>query len=241
MKIKRTLYFLLLLLLINCKQNNKIEYQINDLINKFPQLKLKNGEHYSLVRSVKNGEYNFEILLFSKPESSSRSGQILIYSKNGILKAIPLFSNTHRDYWNFEFDTPLKQIKRTNTTFEKELNSIIKNAGKDEKRVIINEIFKSMFHTNSLNNKSDLENFKNTVYTYCDNELLGENVDSTQSRISNNYNELIKNWDKQNYSVFSIYEFDENNHRMYQIIYNSDVETLQIKIFRFDTVTSCME
>ncbi|WP_264564833.1 hypothetical protein [Flavobacterium sp. N3904] len=100
-------YFFLFILISSCsKKNDKnIEKSIQNAIERFPQLKTTKktcGNDYKLVKSVKNGEFDFEIQLFSEPDSIKDKQQIivLINSKKNVHQFHSLTINT-KTFGNF--------------------------------------------------------------------------------------------------------------------------------------------
>jgi len=118
--------------LFSCKLTTaepNIEKVITDLTDKFSQLprgKSNQSDFYKLIRSVTNGECNFQLQLRSTPDSIKDKQQIIILiNQKNECYAIPFFSNKYRDYWNFELEKPIDGVKKTNTTFELEITKVI--------------------------------------------------------------------------------------------------------------------
>ncbi len=123
------LFSLLLFLIVfsGCRQqagNFDVEKTIADVTSKFPQLPKgtsRQTEYYKLIRTVITGEKNVQLQLWSTPPDIKDTQQIItITNSQGQHYAIPFFSNTYRDYWNFQSDSLLPDISKTNTTFENE-------------------------------------------------------------------------------------------------------------------------
>lgn len=234
--------------LFACRQQNdqlNIEKTIADLTDKFPQLPKGNvhvTDYYKLVRSVTMGN-NIQIQLRSSPDTIEDPQQIIIIiNSKGQNYAIPFFSNTYRDYWNFQFDTPIPNIKKTNTTFEKELlfalNTLNLNdtIGTDGK--VINEILLSLLHCRKIN-ESDSSALQWTTLT--DNhDIPYESSDSCSNRIEKNCKAILSEFHPKKYTNnFSAY-WDEKNCRVYQIINNEKewrkIMKLSISVYRQDCV-----
>ena len=73
MKSYNYLYLLPALFLMSCNESkdSKIKHSMEDLMNRFPELKVnqKSGSKFELIKSVKNFKSDFEIQLYSEPDS----------------------------------------------------------------------------------------------------------------------------------------------------------------------------
>ena len=250
MKIKTLLQlFIIMTTLLSCLHTtteSKVEKAVSELTDKYPQLrkgKSKQTEYYRLKRTITYGENEFHIQLRSEPDSLNDPQQILVFinSKNECC-AIPFFSNTYRDYWEFKYEKTIPKIKRTNTTFTKEfisaLNSLNLNDTLGTQRKVIGELFYSLLQCTNIT-----ETDSTKILLGCSNEnsdLENEIFEKkTNERFRRNYNEISKDWNK--YENFKIYNscYDENNYRIYKFIkegdyYNSRVN--QIKCYRQNAI-----
>lgn len=126
------IHLLVLTTVVSCKPTTSdpnVEMVISELTERFPQLprgRSNQSDFYKLNRTVIYGKNEFQLQLYSTPDSIENPQQIIVLiNSKGEPYAIPLFSNKYRDYWNFEFEKPIEGIKRTNTTFEKEFTKAI--------------------------------------------------------------------------------------------------------------------
>lgn len=242
-------FFFMCVFLISCRQNKSlnqnIESEISNLTNKFPQLpkgNSKQSDYYKLVRSVRNGEKNFEIQLRSSPDSLDDPQQIIIFiNQYEKCVAIPFFSNTYRDYWNFQFDELLPNIKRTNTDFTKELmfalNKLQLNDSIGKAGLVVDEMLYSLLHCTLVTESDSVKLFGTSLIP--NHNLPPESIDSNFARQRKNYNAMSKEWHPKyfidNYNSF----LDEENHRVYQFNFMHDswrrekVE-MSIKVYRKD-------
>ena len=228
----------LLIIVIGCnKKENNISI-INKLSSKFPQLKASfqnQSGNYQLIRSVSFGEQPILIELYAQPHSFIDPQQIIIVT-NAAHKsyAFPFFSNTFHDYWNFMFDSINSTQKRTNTTFEKELNTCLDTlklndslgtAGK-----VIDELINSVLHCREIE-LSDSTQIRIGIYN--DKSLLeNENTDSCNKRMAKNWESIsteILSWNNTPYFYTKFY-LDKSNDRIYKFNY---VNIKRKKPYRF--------
>jgi hypothetical protein len=134
--ITRLSFLFLLSFLFSCQQENKspdIEDTLLKLTRRFEQLPKTKGKQtnfYTLKRSVTVGTKGIELQLRSSPDTmEDPQSVILVINGQKQIYAIPLFSNTYRDYWNFLFDNVIRSVKAVNTTFQKELQTCIDTLG----------------------------------------------------------------------------------------------------------------
>jgi len=212
---------------ISCKPTTaqpNIEKVISDLTDRFSQLprgKSNQSDYYKLVRSVTNGECNFQLQLRSTPDSIEDKQQIIILiNKKNECYAIPFFSNRYFDYWNFEFDRPTKGVKKTNTTFEKEfttaINTLSLNDTLETSSKVINELFISLLNCEQVK-ETDSIHFEGLSLTNCYDQPT-ENFDSCWVRQRKNFisiKRLIH--PAKNYYNYNAY-LDSRNSRIYQIV-----------------------
>lgn len=249
MKMHKSLIYCLLLLFFNigCKKNieSKVASAIARDIRQYPQLdntKRLFGNGYQLVRSVKSGPFNFEIRLYAEPDSIQNNQEILVLlNSKDECYAIPLFSNLYKDYWNFPFDKPIRNIQKTNTSFNKELNNAIDKLRLNEAKTkngryliysnIINELLLTTLHCRPMDTR-DTDLVYNTYLLSSD--MPSELMDSAKVRLHRNFDKIksIKHpgvWT--NMWSYNCY-YDERNGRIYQIIYHNDA--LEINNYRQD-------
>lgn len=234
------LSFLLLLITISCNQS--IEERINDsiqnLIEKYPQLtadkKSAKSKEFKFTKSVREGEFNIEIQLYSQPEGYKNRNHILVFI-NGKkeLYALPLFNNKYRDYWEFPFDKPLADVPKINTSFSKEFNSAIdklisnRDRNKSLKRsILINETLNSALSCKNIREKDSVMIYKILRGSF---DIPDENIDSAQVRLRKNYELMKRQWQPDFHTNCF---FDEINKRVYQVEYHGN--KVKIKTYRMD-------
>jgi len=237
--------FFLLLSLISCNENKepKIEESIEKLADKFPELKVnekKFGSKFELVKSVKNAESNFEIQLFSEPDSIKNKQQIivLINSKKEC-SSIPFFNNKYKDYWEFPFDEPIKNVTKIASTFRVELNNALsifpepKNSRKDKnvKYEVVNEILQSLLICKNLEEKDSLLIYRRIMPN---SNIPNEVSDSAFVRLRKNYEKMKSEWHPEDFIINYNCYFDERNGRIYQLNYNEKIKGYNVKTYRQD-------
>jgi len=227
--------------IFGCGQRQGETNTINKLVVRFPQLQNQLC-NYNLIRSVSFGCPVITVKLYSQADSVDDKQQIILITNSKLhTYAIPFFSNTYRDYWNFQFDdTQIKTTKPIYTTFEKQLNTCldtlqlndtIGTAGK-----VVNEILYSLLRCRDIS-LSDSSDFK---IIRMDNKysVPEENNDSCYKRLERNWesvsqelfpNKIIRDkqliWDQDNGRV---YEFDLKGFKRKQKNY------FKLKTFRQD-------
>lgn len=235
-----------LIVFSKCKQTYSqpnVEKILSNTISKFPQLPKGNSNFYRLVRSVTIGDNDIELQLRSTPDTLDDPQEIIIViNKAKQLYAIPLFSNTYHDYWNFQFDSLLSTVKLTNTTFEKELKTCLTKlnlcdtlgtAGR-----VINEMLVSLLQCQQVTDTDSL-NLHSVALTNNYN-LPYEDSDSCYKRLQENWREMKKAFHPKDYIInYSAY-WDKKNNRVYQFEYKnfSSKQKLDftIKNYRLDCV-----
>lgn len=151
---KYLLFLLIGIMLFGCKRPNS-ETENEDILIKltarFPQLPKGKGaltDFYKPIRTVICGNNDFKIQLFATPDSIEDRQEILIISNiKGMNYAIPLFSNTYRDYWDFQFDTPIQSVKKTGTTFEKEFLYALEYLSLNDTLGTANKVIANLFNS----------------------------------------------------------------------------------------------
>lgn len=233
--------------LSSCMQTSietKVEKALSDLTDKFTQLpkgKSNQTDFYVHIRTVeRNG---FQIQLWSTPEYIEDQQKIVVFiNPNGLYSAIPFFSNTYRDYWDFEFDQPIPNLKRVNTTFDTELRNTykllnLKEASTTETtETVINELFISVLQCKCIE-RSDSVIFKSQLMTTT-NDLPMEDLDSCFKRKELNKNDILSKIGLNKTGNYNSAYFDESNGRIYLIQYDLKQRELNfsIKVYRQDCV-----
>jgi hypothetical protein len=239
-------YLFLIIIISSCAEKNdkNVEKSIQNIIKKFPQLKTTNkifGNDYKLVKSVKNGEFDFEIQLFSEPDIIEDKQQIivLINSKKECT-SIPFFSNKYKDYWKFPFDKPINNTVKIGSTFKVELNNALsifpepKESINDKnvKYEVVNEMLQSLLVTKNLEEKDSLLIYRTLFFN---SNIPNELSDSVLVRLHKNYDKMKSEWhpkdDKMtNYNCY----YDIKNGRIYQLNYNKKNKGYNVKCYRQD-------
>lgn len=215
----------LTILFSQCKQKINqpdIETVLSKTISKYPQLpkgQAKQSTYYRLVRSVVIGNDGVELQLRSTPDTSNDPQQIiLVINKAKDIYAIPFFSNTYHDYWDFQFDSVLHAVKPTNTTFEKELKACLTQLKLDDTLstagIVINEMLFSLLHCERVTD-TDSSNLHVGAWT-SNSDLPDEENDSCNKRCQQNWQEMKKAFHPNDYTVNYNAFWDKENNRVYQ-------------------------
>jgi hypothetical protein len=239
------LCYLFILLTVSCNLNTeqKAADSIKKAIEKFPQLKTTKkmfGNDYHLVKSVKNGKYDFEIQLFSEPDKIKGKQEILvIINSKKECCAIPFFSNKYKDYWNFPFDTLIPTVKKTNSDFTRELNEAltklsIKEYSKKFKQEnlyaeIMNELFCSVLNCRNIQERDSLLIYKRIGLN---EDIPVEQWWSAFIRFRKNYELMKKEWHREKYDFNYNCFLDEKNNRIYQVNYYEN--SVDVRTYRQD-------
>lgn len=255
---KRKLLAILIVLFVSCNHyKTNIDKSLSDVQQRFPQLPQGGINHYQFIKSVKNGKHNFEIQLFSESDSIIDPQKIIVFiNKKKESYAIPFFSNTYRDYWEFKNVKKLENIKTVKTTFTKEFMKALKKLKLDKHdmceniaNVMLISILDSdrVFYPNS-------EFLKNSSFGNNNPNVGTEDRIVHEKMLLENYNEILKNSNK-NYDNnttiggYPIGYLDSKNYRFYQIIINHDTikddkilnkiktnRELHIKSYKYDYI-----
>jgi hypothetical protein len=213
--------------LFSCKPTTaepNIEKVITDLTEKFSQLprgKSNQSDYYKLVRSVTNGECNFQLQLRSTPDSIKDKQQIIILiNQKNECYAIPFFSNKYRDYWNFELEKPIDGVKKTNTTFEQEVNKAINALNLNDTigtgAKVLDEMLISLLNCQSVR-ETDSKIFE-AIWPTWYKEQPTDNCDSCITRQRTNFKSIVQRiHPTESYYNYNAY-LDLNNVRIYQIV-----------------------
>lgn len=225
---------------ICCKRENNepnVEKAIIDLTNNFPQFrigKLKRTEYYKLIRSVTYGENAFMLQLRSEPDTLNDPQKILVLiNSSNECYAIPFFSNTYRDYWDFKHEETLPNVRKVKTTFNEEFSSALNRLKLNDTlgtgNKVISELLFSLLNCTQITEKDSSEVLKGYVNRNLD--LEDEIFDiKAEKRFRKNYEELSKDWHKYeccpNYNSY----YDTKNYRIYQIINQEDFYNKPLKL-----------
>ena len=245
MKIKSLPIILVLSLVsfISCQKEPNFEKAISNLTDKFPQLAKQNSKEveYKLTRSVTNGDRKFQLKLYSSVVNDYDVPQriIIIVNQKSEYYAIPYFSNMYRDYWEFPNETQIPNIKKTNTTFEKELikalDTLNLNDSKGTANIVLDELFFSLLHCVRVTEKENNE--LQTLFLTSNNNIPIENDNDCRERLKKNYDAIFKNRKNKNY-VGNYTFWDAMNARIYQFEKLDGVinrrANLTLKTFRQD-------
>lgn len=232
-------------LLYNCKDIDRSQIKAESAIQ---DMKIRLGytltSELKLERSVKNGEFNFEIQFLSSSLATRGLDQVVVFiNSEGKSRAIPFFSNSFLNYWDFELETTESiQTDSINTTFIKELGTaldIFDAPDSTEARMsVINELFQSVLRCRTIQ-EGDSSSFINTISPFQGNSRIEENVDSCRLRNIRNWDAIYSEMNKMEAVKFYNAMWDKRNRRVYQIIMNKDLITQDdvvesIRVFRMD-------
>jgi len=201
-----------------------IEKAISDLTDKYPQLpkgKTNQTDYYKLIRSVTNGECNFQLQLRSTPDSIKDKQQIIILiNQKNECYAIPFFSNKYRDYWNFELEKPIDGVKKTNTTFELEITKAINALNLNDTigtgAKVLDEMLISLLNCQSIR-ETDSKIFE-VIWPTWYREQPTDNWDSCITRQRKNFKSIVQRiHPTESYYNYNAY-LDLRNDRIYQIV-----------------------
>lgn len=194
-----------------------IENKIDNLLVQHNQLHSEKKSEFLLKKSVYNGEHNFEIQLYGEPESFTDPQNIivLINRNTNEIGAIPFFSNTHRDYYEFQFDNKVvESIGAVNTTFNKEFNSAFSktnlNVDSNLSEIVITELMTSLLGGKFIYSKDSMD--LKSIFLNENKRLEYEDSNTTNDRIKKNYNAI-----KSTLDIEIITILDNRNYRIYQI------------------------
>ncbi|MBL0737077.1 hypothetical protein JI750_09295 [Flavobacterium sp. GN10] len=221
----------------NATEKDRTDEVIEKLTERYPQLNKGDSDYYRLIRSVSYDNNSFEIQLRTEPDSISDRQSILVFINSKKEQyAIPFFSNSYVDYWQFPNDQSSKSKKKSNATFNNELRGALLFLKRDNK-IDLFDVAEEMRH--SLLLCTDLT-LKDSLLIKTNMINLGKHtVDDTESeaqeRVKTNYKSIMKN----NYS-YALYHktgilayLDQNRFRIYQFIYHHD-GTFSVKCYRQD-------
>lgn len=241
---KISIVLFIMISFIQCQQkqniNNNVEHALYKLSERFdllPRAKNSLSALYKLDRTVIIGEKQIQLQLWSTRDSIDDKQQIVIViNPEGKCVGIPLFSNTYRDYWNFEFDTMTHSAKKTNTTFTKEFNSSMEYLGLNDtlgtSRTILYEMFISLLHSEIVT-KADSLKFEEVCLTG-NNDVPEEASGDCLIRFRKNFETIKKDAYRSPDIWFYNSYWDKRNNRIYQItnLYESNLVPPKIKTYR---------
>jgi hypothetical protein len=244
MKIQNLISLLILIFAISCLNNNEadVNASVESLIEKFPLLKNTKktfGNDYKLVKSIKNGKFDFEIRLLSEPDSIKGKQEIIVFiNSKKECYSIPFFSNKHKDYWDFPFDKQIQDVPKVNTTFTKELNNALnkltekENSKKENiKYEVVNELLFSVLNCRNIEERDSLLVYK-TISMNLD--IPVEKSDSAFVRLRKNYELMKMDWHPKKYQNNYNCYLDKKNARIYQFKYDQKRKQIKIKTYRQD-------
>ena len=243
MKHYKLLFIIIIVLLYSCNKKSEANPKqiIRDLEERFPQLiegKNDKDRDFKLIRTVINGEGNFKIQLYSQKQELGNYHQIVVLTnKRNRSFVLPLFNNKHRDYWSFANDKLIPNVKKINSTFENEFNSIFSEI--ERERVVykdslqdidlINDLFVSAIQAQYFNySHGCVESVKSS---YAVSDIPVENEDSIRIRFEKNLEEIKKDITEINKYV---YYYDFEGHRIYRLSYDFDKKKYKFRIYRQD-------
>jgi hypothetical protein len=211
------------LTLLSCLRQRQEEIAINKLLNRFPQLKIgsQNGlSGYNLIRSVSIEKPSVTLKLYAQPDwVADKQEFVLITTSDLLAYAIPFFSNSYRDYWNFEFDNLSLSPKSINTTFEKELNICLDTLNLNDTIgsawKVVNEIFYSLLHCQQMS-IVDSSFFLTVMVGDGNHTMPAENTDSCSKRIRQNWEIISQEMSPNMLVIYKQPLWDGDHKRIYQ-------------------------
>jgi len=230
--------------LLSCQTRSTkpdLKKAISDLTDKFTQLqkgKKNQSDFYKLIRTVTYGKNEFQLQLFSTPDSIKDKQQIIILlNSKGDYYAIPFFSNKYRDYWNFELEKPIAGVKKTNTTFEQELTKAINTLNLNDTIgtgvKVFDEMLTSLLNCQSIR-ETDSKLFE-AIWPTWYKDQPEDDCDSCIKRQRTNFRSIIKRIHPNENYYYNAY-LDLQNDRIYQIVnqgkYRGRKFKPEIKIYR---------
>lgn len=236
-------FLFIMVLFTQCHRHNindNIDHALYELSKKFSQLpKATNSlsDFYKLDRTIIIGEKQIQLQLRSVPDTIDNELQIvIIINPERKCAAIPLFSNTYRDYWNFEFDTIIHSIKSTNTTFIKEFNSSMEYLNLNDtigtSRLILYEMFISLLHCEVV---TEQHSFKfEEVYLTGNNDVPKENSSDCLIRLRKTFEAIKEDAYRSPHVWFYNSYWDKRNNRIYQVtnLYDNNLLPPKMKTYR---------
>ncbi|KMQ60968.1 hypothetical protein ACM40_14755 [Chryseobacterium sp. BLS98] len=230
-----SLILILFSISISCNKENTSGFEtseasINSLLENFPMI------NKNLEKIKKIDLDSLSITLYENPEKEDYD-EILVFEKNKRFYSIPFFSNMYFDYWNFTNTNTPQLHPKTNTTFEKQMNILVKELRLNPKEF---QILTKALMNNVLNTETNLylkpKIFENYVYlTYRVNKYKMEESDSCINRTKNIFNYILKESKKT--SRYNEFFLDSENGRVYEFINNSKKRSqlkFKIKTYRID-------
>lgn len=219
-------------------EKDKVDSVIKKLTERYPQFNKGDSDYYRLTRSISYDNNNFEIQLRTEPDSINDRQSILIFiNSKREYYAVPFFSNSYVNYWQFPNDQLLKGQKKLSSTFNKELRNALLFLKNDKKTDLFNvaeELRYSLLNCKDLTLKDSL-----LMNTYIGNigrhSIDNEEEKEVKIRLKKNYDDVIKN--SQSYILYQkngvLAYLDQKKFRIYQFIYHHD-GTFSIKCYRQD-------
>lgn len=177
-----TILTIMLFSLSSCYRHSDKETSIKalkDLTTRIKELP-QNINDYKLSKTVSIAKYKAKIELWEVADitDENRTQEVAIfYDSLNKYYAVPLFSNTYYNYYNFEFDHPLQINHIVHTTFEKELNNAMDSVYNDNVLIqnrMLTEFFNSIFNCKPLSLRDTSEFL---IFT-ANSEMIKENHDS---------------------------------------------------------------
>jgi hypothetical protein len=258
---RSTLFYLLFAILVftSCKQNNnkggsthiviKTNNQLlQDLAEKYPQLNTGKKDitnYYKFEKSITLTKPSVQLQLFL-PDDENDQQKIVIISNEKDSYAIPFLDNLYKSYWNFPFDTPVKQELSVHTTFEGEVNQGFKKLSLNKGfngNWVIGEIFRNLLNDREVYD-NDTASIKTEFWIY-DKLLPDDDEDACNWRLAKNYKAIMLLVHSGVYSIDWSVFLDRKNGRIYQLQYNglnSEKENFyKIRIYRHSRVVTQMK
>jgi hypothetical protein len=209
---------------------------------------LRQIKDYKFDRSILIRNDSIRISYFRPENTEFRPGNtqfhlpVIVSVRNeqtGQSKEIHIYPNECRAHWNFENEQKSKRNRYSTSLFEREFLSAVNELNLNDKHNtanhILNEIMTSVLHCERLN-ISQLEGLEDTPFTRSNQD---EKPSTCKVRIQKNKAEIRKKLNAT--ACFSMFYWDEENERVYEINYENYrnhqvMKQLNLKVYRF----SCM-
>lgn len=234
-KILNLIIISIFLSLLSCKKqadhySNSEKESISNVLKKFPMI----NKNLEKVRKVDLD--SLSITLF-KNKDNEVYDEVLVFEKANRFYAIPFFSNMYYDYWEYKNEAQKQLFPKTNSTFNKEIHTLIKQLDltPNEFGLLYKELMNSTLHT-EINLEHTSKLFSN--YIYLSNRVKKYKIEESDyclKRTKQIFEKIEK--DSKKTIRYNQYYLDSDNGRIYEIINNSkDYRELNftIKTYRID-------
>ncbi|ASK32553.1 hypothetical protein CEY12_21780 [Chryseobacterium sp. T16E-39] len=230
-----TSILILLFTLISCRKENNLGFNSSEestqsVLKKFPMIDKK------LEKVRKLDLDSLSITLYKNPEKEDYD-EILVFEKKQKFYSIPFFSNMYFDYWHFTNEPQPQLYPKTNTTFEKQMKTLVKelNLRPEEFQLIIKELMGNILNTET-NLYLKPKIFENYIYsTYRVDKYKIDESDSCMIRTKKIFNHIMD--ESKKIPQYNQFFLDSENGRVYEFTNDSRKRgelKFKIKTYRID-------